>query len=130
MKDLVIDTLLSVKRRMNPCGKSNVYELFGFDFIIDEDLRCWLLECNTNPYLGTPNEYMQKLVPQMLNDMIKIVLDPIMPPQIVPDAFRENEFELVFRDASARHGAAVNQRRPFSRDLIYPLTSSASDMDA
>ena len=47
----------------------------------------------------------------------------------MPDAFRENEFELVFRDASARHGAAVNQRRPFSRDLLYPLNHSASDMD-
>ena len=125
IKDLIIDTVLSVKRRMNPSGKHNVFELFGFDFLLDEDLRCWLLECNTNPYLGTPNEYMEKLVPQMLNDMLKIVLDPVLPPQVVPDAFRQNEFELVFRDAS-KHGCAINQRRPFAREFIYPLNNNQS----
>ena len=104
--------------------QKSVFELFGFDFILDEDFRVWLLEVNTNPYLGTPSEHLKKLVPQMLNDMMKIVLDPICPPRVVPDSHRLNGFELVYHDASReREGSgttSVNKRRPFSLDLVYP----------
>lgn len=30
-------------------------------------------------------------------------------------------FELLYRDASQKYGPAVNQRRPYTMDLIYPL---------
>jgi D-alanine-D-alanine ligase-like ATP-grasp enzyme len=54
--------------------------LFGFDFLIDEDFRTWLIEINTNPYIGTPNLEMTKLIPNMMNEMFTIVLDPIFKP--------------------------------------------------
>lgn len=41
---MIIDTILSVKRQINPRKRKNCYELFGYDFILDEDLRVWLLE--------------------------------------------------------------------------------------
>jgi D-alanine-D-alanine ligase-like ATP-grasp enzyme len=63
IKDIIIDTFQSVKTQLNPNRRENVFELFGYDFIIDEDFWVWLLEVNTNPYLGMPNEYMKKLVP-------------------------------------------------------------------
>jgi len=50
--------------------RKNVFELFGFDFIMDEELRLWLLEINTNPYLGCPNNEMKKLVPDMMEDLM------------------------------------------------------------
>lgn len=84
---------------MTHASRPHTFELFGFDFLIDEDFRTWLLEVNTNPYLGTPNQYMKILVPQMLNDMLKIVLDPVLPPRIVPDTIRRNDFELIYNDA-------------------------------
>jgi D-alanine-D-alanine ligase-like ATP-grasp enzyme len=39
---------------MNPNYRKNIFELFGFDFLLDEEFRLWLLEINTNPFLGTP----------------------------------------------------------------------------
>lgn len=60
MKDLIIDTLLSVKTQLNPNKRKNVFELLGYDFLIDEDFRLWLIEVNTNPYLGTPNTFIGK----------------------------------------------------------------------
>ena len=122
-RDLIIDTYLSVRRKLNPMCYNNVFELFGFDFMVDEDMRVWLLEVNTNPHLGQPSEYMRKLLPQMINDMLKIVVDPILKPQKVPDPDRENAFELIYRDASKRHGNAVNKRRPFTKDTLYPIPS-------
>ena len=121
IKDLVIDCFLSIRRKMNPGPRNNVFELFGFDFLLDEDFRIWLIEVNFNPFLGTPNEYMRELVPKMINDLIKIVVDPVLKPKNVPDANRPNDFELIFRDASNKHGPAVNVRRSFDFDLIYPI---------
>lgn len=50
--------------------RKNVFELFGFDFLMDEELRIWLLEINTNPYLGCPNDEMKVLVPAMMEDLL------------------------------------------------------------
>ena len=30
-------------------NKPNSFELFGFDFMIDENLKCWLIEANMSP---------------------------------------------------------------------------------
>lgn len=57
----------------------------------------------------------------MVNDMIKIVVDPVLKPKQVPDSERPNDFELIYRDASQKHGPAVNVRRPFTMDLVYPV---------
>jgi len=112
IKDIIIDTFLSAKRTLTHGIKPNTFELFGFDFLIDEDFRVWLLEVNTNPYLGTPNDYLRKLVPEMLSDMLKIVVDPVMPPKVLPDTHRRNDFELVYFDArNTRDGVSINQRR-------------------
>ena len=81
IRDLVIDTILSVKKELNPMNRKNVFELLGYDFMIDEDLRTWLIEVNTNPYIGVPTEYIGGLLDDMLDDMLDIVVDPLFPPQ-------------------------------------------------
>ena len=45
--------------------------------MIDEDFRVWLIEVNTNPYIGIYNDSMKDLLPSMLNGLYKIVLDPV-----------------------------------------------------
>ena len=66
---------------MHSGRRKNDFELFGFDFLIDEDFRVWLIEVNTNPYLGIPNAYIKDLLPKMIDDLIKITVDPIFKPE-------------------------------------------------
>ena len=80
IKDLMLDVYLSVRKTLNPHKRKNCFELFGFDFLIDEDFRVWLIEVNTNPYLGIPNEYIKVLLPNMLDDLFRLVLDPVFQP--------------------------------------------------
>ena len=92
--------------------------MFGYDFLIDEDFRIWLIEVNTNPYFGIANEYIADLLPKMIDDMTKIVVDPIFPPKHVEE--RENLFELLYSEGE--NGTNIfNKRRPFNFDLVYPL---------
>ena len=80
MKDLMIDSFLSVKGELNPSKRRNCFELLGYDFLIDEDFRVWLIEINTNPYLGLPNKFIEGLLPKLINDLSEIVLDPYVKP--------------------------------------------------
>lgn len=124
IKDLMIDSYLSAKKTIHKGKRRTVFEFLGFDFLIDEDFRVWLIEVNTNPYLGVPNEYIEDLLPKMLDDMLEITLDHYIPPKN-PKIRKENDFELLY----AEHGSVfikegINQRQPFSAP-IYPVAELA-----
>lgn len=119
IKDIIIDTILAVKgAQLNPNKRRHCFELFGYDFLIDEDFRIWLIEVNTNPYFGIPNEYIADLLPKMLDDMTRIAVDPYFPPRTLEDPKRESLFELLYSEMPEN---AVNKRRSFSLDLMYPI---------
>ena len=77
MKDLVIDTFLSVKSQVNPNRRTNNFELFGYDFLIDEDFRVWLIEVNSNPGMELiednniveKNKKMPRYQPDLVDEM-------------------------------------------------------------
>ena len=81
--------------------------------MIDEDYRVWLIEVNTNPYLGVRNEYLPKFIDHLVDDTLRLTIDKAIPREI-PDHERVNDYELLF---SLRKG--VNKRRPFNIGL-YP----------
>ena len=55
----------------------NGFEWLGFDFMLDDDLTLQLIEVNTNPCLETQScILLQRLVPQMLDQSLKIAVDP------------------------------------------------------
>ena len=56
------------------------FEIYGFDFMLDEDFKVYLIEVNTNPCLETSCPLLQKLIPDMVDSGLKIALDPLYPP--------------------------------------------------
>ncbi len=86
---------MSVRADLNASNRNNFFELFGFDFLVDEDWRTWLLECNTNPYLGIPNDFIRKLLPNMVDDMLGIVLKNKFPAEKVEKVEKVEEVEKV-----------------------------------
>lgn len=55
----------------------NQFEMFGYDFMIDEDCKVYLIEVNTNPCLDTsPCPLLQRLITQALDQTFKIAVDP------------------------------------------------------
>ncbi len=41
-------------------------EILGYDFLVDEAFRVWLIEVNTNPCLEESSKLLQALLPRML----------------------------------------------------------------
>ena len=51
------------------------FELFGFDFLIDETLKVWLLEANSSPDMSRNAPVLAKIVEEATDDLFEIVLD-------------------------------------------------------
>ncbi len=71
MKRLATDTIKAVSRKMDPNRRQSSFEIFGYDFMIDEDMKPWLIEVNTNPCLELSSPYLARLIPAMLENAIK-----------------------------------------------------------
>lgn len=46
------------------------FELLGFDFMIDEELRVWLIEVNQNPCLSILTDKQENFIGKLLNDTL------------------------------------------------------------
>lgn len=65
--------------RLNPHCKRHSFEIMGYDFMIDEQLRPWLIEVNTNPCLEETSALLRQLLPRMIDDAFKLTLDVYLP---------------------------------------------------
>jgi len=53
--------------------KSQTYELFGCDFMLDNNLNLWFIECNSGPVLSGSSQEKELFVTKMLRDQFEIV---------------------------------------------------------
>lgn len=44
----------------------NNFEIFGLDFMIDSDLKLWLIEVNSNPCLELSCPILSQIIPNLI----------------------------------------------------------------
>lgn len=99
MEDMMIDCHLAAYNKLDHHKRpGNKFEVIGFDFLIDEDLRVWLIEVNTCPYMGPVlTEHYDNFMVDMLDDTFKLTIDHYFlggkPPV---EAYRNTEFDLLY----------------------------------
>lgn len=89
--------------------------------MIDEDMKPWLIEVNTNPCLELSSPYLARIIPAMIENTMKIAVDPIFPPPPVPNSKKhqipdalDNKFELIFNE---RDDAAELKNLPIDDNM-------------
>ena len=53
------------------------FELIGLDFMIDEELKVYLIEVNKNPCLSTLSAPQGELIQSLLRDTFALTVDPL-----------------------------------------------------
>ncbi|CAD8183411.1 unnamed protein product [Paramecium octaurelia] len=53
--------------------KNNYFELFGFDILIDETLKPWLLEVNVSPSLNSASDLDAQIKTKLISDMLHLI---------------------------------------------------------
>jgi len=48
--------------------------------MIDDDMKVWLIEVNTNPCLELSSSHLARLIPSVVESALKLGLDPVFPP--------------------------------------------------
>ena len=56
-------------------GRERSWEIFGFDFMVDDQLNVWLIEVNASPATDFSTAVTARYVPAAVGDSVKVVLD-------------------------------------------------------
>jgi hypothetical protein len=72
--------------------------------MIDQNFKVNIIECNTNPSLELSCPLMARIIPAMLDNVFRVVVDPLFPPpdfsmakkNLMHDILPINKLELIF----------------------------------
>lgn len=53
-------------------SRPNSHELFGYDFVVDENLNVWLIEVNCSPSLEHSTPVTARMCAEMMEDLFKV----------------------------------------------------------
>lgn len=79
IKDVIIKSLIAVEphivKRLSLSGarRTSCYELYGFDILVDENFKPWLLEINIFPSLAETSPLDQKLKSMLVVDTFNLI---------------------------------------------------------
>ena len=77
--DIIIKSFLSAENTLYNTNKkvcvhnTNCYEVYGFDIMIDENLKPWLIEINLSPSLACDSQLDMKIKSQLLADTFNLI---------------------------------------------------------
>lgn len=93
IQDLILKTLHAVQKIM--MNDKHAFEMYGYDILIDETMRPWLMEVNSSPSLTaeTPADYHLKF--NLLEDMFNII---DMERRLKGNEERVGGFDLIWRN--------------------------------
>ncbi|TGZ74943.1 hypothetical protein CRM22_000658, partial [Opisthorchis felineus] len=90
---IFVISLLSVQKIM--IQDKRCFELYGYDILIDNELKPWLLEINASPSLTASSKEDYILKCSLLDDMLDVV---DLEGRLVGDEKRVGDFDLVWDD--------------------------------
>ena len=77
MKTLIKISFKAVSKKLLREKNILCFEIFGYDFILDNDFKLWILEINNNPGLSISSPVIEKLVPRMMDDAFRLTVDKV-----------------------------------------------------
>lgn len=80
IKDIIIKTSITIEKvttdKVNSLldeNNNNLFELYGFDILIDSNLDAWLMEVNLNPSLNTDTALDLKIKSMLMTDIFNTI---------------------------------------------------------
>ncbi len=98
MKAMCRQVMAASAHLLDPARKAHNFELFGLDFMVDEGGKVFLIEVNSNPCLEISGPVLMRLLPDMLDNLFRVALDPLFPP---PADWPESK-RLLLKDPANR----------------------------
>jgi tubulin polyglutamylase TTLL9 len=98
IQDIVLKSLFSVQKVI--VNDRHCFELYGYDILIDDKLKPWLIEINANPSLTANTAKDNEMKVKMLDDMLTILdLEKIM----TGNEDQVGGFDIICRGTIIKH---------------------------
>lgn len=137
IKDIVIKTIIASEPYVNSLVKMYVrrpyccHELFGFDIMLDENLKPWILEVNISPSLHSNSPLDVSIKGQMIRDLLNLA------GFVLPSTDSIASRPQTRSDSTCSQGSALKEKpRPASECFTaeklkkaYYLTQKIPDQD-
>ena len=81
IKEIVAISMKSVKEQIDKNNNNYQFEIFGYDFMLDENFNLFLIEVNDNPGLEESSPWIEIIVPRMLDDALRLTIDQLFNPE-------------------------------------------------
>lgn len=117
MKKVATDAAKSVFTKISPENRMNNFEIFGLDFMIDSHFRPWLIEINTNPCLDCACPLLDRIIPYMVEQSLKLTLDTLYPPP-------------CHYPSTSRHFAPLVNLETFKYEMIFDSLTEGDELIA
>lgn len=86
IEDLIIKSMFACAQSINAACRmfvpngNNCFELYGFDILIDDSLKPWLLEINLSPSMGIDSPLDTKVKASLITDLLTLIGIPAYSP--------------------------------------------------
>jgi len=64
----MLNVIESIRMRLR--RRIGCFGLYGFDFLIDDNMKVWLIEINSNPALTTNTNILLEVIPPIVKEAI------------------------------------------------------------
>eukprot|EP00347_Sterkiella_histriomuscorum_P005415 403356704 len=116
---LITDTYKAVYNKIDLDRTKNCFELFGYDFMIDENFRVYLIEANTNPCLEISCPLLARIIPEVVDNTFRITLDPLFQPgQFDPENQTTFQQQQNFNNKDSTQKEKTNKKRTRRIELL------------
>eukprot|EP00698_Gefionella_okellyi_P010773 TRINITY_DN2819_c0_g1_i4.p1 TRINITY_DN2819_c0_g1~~TRINITY_DN2819_c0_g1_i4.p1 ORF type:complete len:850 (+),score=203.47 TRINITY_DN2819_c0_g1_i4:351-2900(+) len=129
--DVIIKTFISVENHIHSATKmfvphKNCFELFGFDILVDDNLRPWLLEVNLSPSLACDSPLDLKIKGHLIADLFNLVGMPLQRKQ--PKKYQRKPLRRPDSLAEMQKRCVIDAQQEYGRrggfDRVYPDVDS------
>ncbi len=99
----ILCSIKAVYGNIDKHRRLHTFELFGYDFMVDDAFKLYLIEANINPCLGVTSSFSSRFVPTLVDNTLRLAVDPMFPPPAeyagskkAGDILPEIRYELIF----------------------------------
>jgi tubulin monoglycylase TTLL3/8 len=71
MRKIISESIESVLENVQ--YRRNSFEILGYDFMVDEELKMWLIEVNSSPTMEYSTKVTTRLVKRGMGDLAKVI---------------------------------------------------------